>query len=195
MKQIVVIHGGTTFPTYEDFLINLKNSTPEYERLLAYSDWKASLKQHFPQDDILLPSMPNKQNAKYEEWKIVFEKIIPFLHDSIILVGHSLGAIFLAKYLHENKLPIVAHKVILVAAPYNDESDESLGDFKLLSAAGINQSAEEVHFFFSEDDPIVRIAERNKFISDVPSATFHTLKDRGHFWQENFPELIELIKK
>ena len=195
MKQIVVIHGGTTFPSYEDFLTNLKTSELNYERLLASTDWKATLKSHLPNDDILLLSMPNKQNAKYEEWKITFEKIIPFLQNELILVGHSLGAIFLAKYLHENRLPVVAKKVILVAAPYNDESDESLGDFKLISAAGIEQSAEEVHFFFSEDDPIVRIAERSKFIDDIPSATFHTLKDRGHFWQEEFPEIIELIKK
>lgn len=195
MKQIVVINGGTTFPSYEEYLTNLKNSPINYERLLASQDWKQTLKSHFPDDDVLLTSLPNKQNAKYLEWKIVFEKILPLLYGDYILIGHSLGGIFLAKYLHENQLPIVAEKVILVAPPYDDESDESLGDFKLTTATGIEQSAKEVHFFFSEDDPIVRIAERSKYISDVPSATFHTLQDRGHFWQEQFPELVEVIKK
>ena len=195
MKQIVVIHGGTTFPSYDDFLNDLKNSTPNYERLLASSDWKATLKDHLPNDDILLPSMPNKQNAQYEEWKIVFEKIVPLLFGDFILIGHSLGGIFLAKYLHEHQLTNLAEKIILVAAPYNDESGESLGDFKLTTATGIDRSAKEVHFFFSTDDPVVNISERNKFIDDIPSAEFHTLQDRGHFWQAEFPELIELIKK
>jgi predicted alpha/beta hydrolase family esterase len=195
MKQILVIHGGTTYSSYDDFLESLKNSTPNYERLLASRDWKATLKSHFPNDDILLPSMPNAQNAKYAEWKIVFEKISPLLFGDYILVGHSLGGIFLAKYLHENQLPTIAEKIIFVAAPYNDESGESLGDFKLTTSTGVERSAKEVHFFFSEDDPIVQITERSKFVEDIPSATFHTLQDRKHFWQEQFPELVELIKK
>ena len=46
--------------------------------------------------DVLLPRMPNKNNAKYLEWKIWFERMIPFLNKEIILVGYSLGASFIA---------------------------------------------------------------------------------------------------
>ena len=195
MKQIIVIHGGTTYPTYEPYREHLEGLPLNYDRLLAHSDWKSSLKDAFPEADILLPSMPNRQNAQYEEWRIFFEKIIPFFKDEVILIGHSLGAIFLAKYLHEHRLPTPVKKVILVAAPYDDESDESLGAFKLDSATGIDLSSQEVHFFFSVDDPIVRITEEAKFRRDLPTATFHNFPDRQHFWQETFPELIELIKK
>jgi predicted alpha/beta hydrolase family esterase len=195
MKQILVIHGGTTFPSYQDYRNDLESSTLSYDRLLAGTDWKRTLKQHFPDDDILLPSFPSSQNAQYDEWVIVFEKILPLLHDDVILVGHSLGAIFLAKYLHDHTLSKPVSKLILVAAPYNDESLESLGAFKLTSAQGIERSAHQVHFFYSEDDPIVSINEREKFMTDVPAAQFHTFPDRQHFWQETFPELVELIKK
>ena len=47
-----------------------------------------------------------RTNARYEEWKIWFERMIPFLNDNVILVGHSLGGIFFVKYLSENLLPI-----------------------------------------------------------------------------------------
>ncbi len=62
--------------------------------------------------------MPNKTNAQFEEWKIWFEKFIPFLNDGVILVGHSLGGVFLAKYLSENKFPKKIGGVFLVSAVY-----------------------------------------------------------------------------
>ena len=52
--------------------------------------------------EVLIPQMPNSQNARYSEWKILFEKIISILDDEIILIGHSLGGIFLVKYFSEN---------------------------------------------------------------------------------------------
>lgn len=195
MKQILIISGGNTYTSNKDYLHHLRNLSLNYDRLLVHSDWKPTLKDAFPKDDVLLPSMPNKQNAKYNEWKILFEKILPLLFGDFILIGHSLGGIFLAKYLHENTLPQKAQKVILIAPPYDDESGESLGSFKLRSATNVEKSAHEVHIMFSEDDPIVPISEQEKFQKDLPSATFHTFTDRKHFWQEDFPELIDLIKK
>lgn len=195
MKQIIVIHGGTTFPSHEEYIAHLKSNPLNYERLLAFRDWKSRLPEAFPEDDILLPSMPNRQNASYDEWKIMFEKIIPLLGDTFSLVGHSLGAVFLAKYLHENKLTHPAAQVILIAAPYDDERDEHLGTFKLSTATGIDTNQQSVHFFYSVDDPIVRISEEAKFRQDLPGATFHTFADRGHFNQAELPELVELLKK
>lgn len=62
-----------------------------------------------------MPQFPNKQNAQYEEWKILFGKILNALDDNIILIGNSLGAIFLVKYLSENKIDKKIQKTILLA--------------------------------------------------------------------------------
>ena len=47
--------------------------------------------------------MPCYLNAKYIEWKIVFESIVERLSigDEITLIGHSLGGNFLLKYFGE----------------------------------------------------------------------------------------------
>src|SRR3989344_3659970 len=102
--QIVVIHGGDTFDTYEQYLSFLKNYKIDFERFRENKkDWKATLAEKLGENyEVISHSMPNKRNAKYIEWKIWFEKFIPFLNPEVILVGHSLGGAFLAKYFSEN---------------------------------------------------------------------------------------------
>jgi len=43
--------------------------------------------------------MPCIENAKYNEWKIQFEKYLKRTDNDLILIGMSLGGIFLTKYL------------------------------------------------------------------------------------------------
>ena len=104
-KQVVVIHGGDTFETYEEYLNFLRGYEIDIERYKSDKrDWKPWLRQRLGSDyEVILPIMPNKTNARFDEWKIWFEKFIPFLHDNVLLIGHSLGGTFLAKYLSENK--------------------------------------------------------------------------------------------
>lgn len=145
--------------------------------------------------DVLTPSMPNRQNAVYEEWKIVFEKLIPHFDSHVQLVGHSLGAMFLAKYLQETTLPSKVRRTILVSGGYDDEQEEELGSFKAVGASGVQDSSEEVHLFHSKDDFVVPFGELAKFQADLPNATSHVFEDRGHFLQSDFPELYELLKQ
>ncbi|MBB1563901.1 alpha/beta hydrolase [Candidatus Saccharibacteria bacterium] len=195
MRQIVHIHGGNTFNSYAQYLETLKNDSIRYERLLYTPTWRKWLAQEIDDADVLLPSMPNKQNAQYEEWKIYFEKILPLLCDDVHFVGSSLGAIFLAKYLHENPLSVPVSQLILVAGPYDDETNEDLGNFRLNSTTGLEQSAKEIHLFHSTDDPVVPFSELAKFQRDLPTAKTHIFEDRNHFFQPTFPELKELLEK
>ena len=195
MKQIVIVHGGSSFNNYENYLNNLKNSQLHYERLLWAQKWRDWLAQEIVVADVLLPDFPNKQNADYTEWKIYFEKLLTLLGDDVQLVGYSLGAMFLAKYLHESPLSSPVRRLVLVSPCYDDESVEDLGSFRVTSAAGLEKSAKEVHLFHSQDDPVVPFSELAKFQRDLPTAKVHIFKDRNHFFQPTFPELKELLKK
>jgi uncharacterized protein len=180
MKQIVLIHGGSSFDNYERYLNSLKNGSINYERLLWAQKWREWLAQEIVDADVLLPDFPNKQNAQYEEWKIYFEKLLPLLGDDVQLVGYSLGAMFLARYLHESPLDSPVRRLVLVSPCYDDESVEDLGSFRVMSATGLEKSAREIHLFHSKDDPVVPFTE---------------FEDRNHFFQPTFPELKELLKK
>ena len=105
-QQVFVIHGGTAFDTYEEYISYLQKKEVSLEKLLG-RDWKLNLQDNLGSDyEVFLPKMPNAQNAVYKEWCIWFEKYLPLLDDGVILVGHSLGAVFLAKYLSEHDVLI-----------------------------------------------------------------------------------------
>ena len=191
--QICIIHGGTVFESDEEYQQALRNLTLSYDRLLYAPSWKNWLAEQLPDHDVLLPSMPNKINAKYDDWALYFSKIVPFLRPDAILIGHSLGAIFLARYFTENPLAKPFAKLILVAAPYDDETGESLKGFKLTDASALAEAFDEIHLLYSADDPIVPFAEKDKYQHDLPSAKVHIFEDKQHFNDTTFPELSAII--
>lgn len=195
MKQVLIIHGGTSFDSYESYLNALKTSNIDYERLKKAESWQNWLSSALPGADVLQPGFPNKQNAQFHEWEIYFEKLLPLLGNQVSLVGYSLGAMFLAKYLHQKPLKNPVDQLILIAGAYNDNSNEELGSFAVESAHGLEASASEVHLFHSQDDPVSPFSELAKYQSDLPTAISHTFTDRNHFFQESFPELAEVLAR
>lgn len=194
-KQIVVIHGGDTFENYEIYMDFLRGFKIDVNRFNSEkTDWKPWLRKALGSDyEVLLPVMPNKTNAQYSEWKIWMDKLTSFLNDGAILIGHSLGASFLAKYLSENKFPIKIKAVFLVAACSNKDTDGyHLASFSLPSE--LNLQTREIYLYHSKDDPVVPFSDLEEYKKALPYAHIRVLEDRQHINQEEFPELLKDIK-
>jgi predicted alpha/beta hydrolase family esterase len=193
--SLILIHGGTTFDTYEEYWAYLESCELSLEKINR-KDWKDFLASELPGYEVIYPKMPNAKNARYSEWKLWFEKLFPLLTDEVVLVGHSLGGIFLAKYLSENTFPKKIKSLHLVAAPYDTEViKESLADFALENTVEkLNNYTNNIFLYQSKDDTAVAFADVEKYKRDLPNATLRTFEDRGHFTQEKFPELINDIK-
>lgn len=197
-QQIIVIHGGTTFNTHKDYISYLKSKEITLEKLKIRKEWKNNLTTALGDNfEVLLPRMPNTTNARYSEWKLWFERIIPFLNQNIIIIGHSLGGIFIAKYLSENNFPKRIKATILIAAPFDKEnSNEPLVDFALPSSlVKFVEQGGNIYLMQSKDDPIIKFEQVKKYKQALPSAKEIIFHDREHFNQEEFPEIVELIKK
>jgi len=195
-KQILIIPGGDIFDTYDEYLNFLKNCDIDIEKIKR-GNWRNNLQKNLGDEfEVICPTMPNKNNAKYSEWKIWFERLFPFLREEAILIGSSLGAIFLTKYLSENILPIKIKAVFLVAPPFDDETKESLGDFKLLGTLErFREQVKNIFIFHSKDDPVVPFYELDKYSKSLPDAEKIIFENRGHFNKDKeFPELVEIIK-
>ena len=195
-KQVLLIHGGSTFDTDKDYLAFLKGLKIDLNRYRR-TKWSDSLRQDLgSRFDVLLPKMPNPMNAKYDEWKILFKKIASLLDNNVILIGHSLGAIFLVKYLSENKFPKKILATLLVSPPYDDEGmEESLGDFVLPKSLNkLNNQGGKIFIYQSKDDKVVPYSHLEKYKKALPDAIIREFKKRGHFDQPKFPELIKDIR-
>ncbi len=193
--QIFVIHGGDTFDTYDMYLNFLKNWEIDFGRYLADKrDWKENVAAGLGSDfEVIRPDMPNKRNAQYSEWKIWFEKFIPHFEPEVVLVGHSLGGAFLAKYLSENKFPRTIKAVFLIAAVFDaDMEGYPLASFTLPEK--LDLQADKIYLYHSKDDPVVPFADLAKFQAKLHGAVARVFTDRGHFNQEELPELVEDIK-
>jgi predicted alpha/beta hydrolase family esterase len=141
--------------------------------------------------------MPNKNNAVYEEWKIWFSRLKEFLLDDVVLVGHSLGGIFLAKYLSENIFAKKIKAVFLVAAPFDHVCPgEFLVSFQLPSSLKeFSAQAPTIYLLFSKNDPIVPYKEAEKYHNALPGSHVIPFEAHEHFNQASFPELVKLIKQ
>ncbi len=200
-RQVVVIHGGGTFDTYEGYISFLKKWKIDFEEYRhRKKNWKENLgKALGKRFEVIAPRMPNSLNAKYREWKIWFDKFVPHLRTNAILVGHSLGGIFLAKYLSENEFPKKIKATFLVAVPYDDknrDSSYSLADFKLPKSLNrFSGQAGKIFIYHSKDDPLVPFVDSEKYEKALKMVTRRTFAARGHFLQGRLPELIRDIKK
>lgn len=198
MKQVLIIHGGDFFDSYEEYFQDLDKQEITKEDLIKGDGrrWKDNLPKDLgPGYEVLLPEMPSKLNAKYAEWRIWFEKAFPFLTDGVVLVGHSLGGIFLARYLSENDMPVKVAAVFLIATPHFEKQTGDAGFLITKDLGRLAQQADKVFIYQSEDDDIVTTAHAEKYVKAMPTAIYRLFKDKGHFFsQEHMPELVADIK-
>lgn len=204
-KQVLFIHGGDSFGQYDDFIQDLSNKTiRDPFGLENKSFWTQTLREDLGEKfEVLLPQMPNKQNAQYEEWKIWLERYFEFLRDGVNLIGWSLGGMFLAKYLSENKFPYKIKSLYLLSAPSGEfvlpDFDKTGNDcktfkFSMNNLVNLSKQVEKVTIWHSEDDFIVPYTEFEQYKKYLSKADFFSFKDKNHFLVTVFPELITQIK-
>lgn len=198
-KQVIVIHGGDNWENDADCYKFLSDYQIDFAHdALRVNGWQGNLQLALGEEyEVIRPEMPNKYNAKYDQWKLWFEKFFQYFEPEVILVGHSLGGAFLAKYLSENDFPKKIKAVFFVAAAVSD----NLPEYKMLDFAPpsdlsrLEKQAETIVLYHSKDDPVVPFDDVNKLKTALPKATVHVFEDRKHFNQPQLPELVRDIKE
>ena len=68
--------------------------------------------------DLRYPMMPQESDPDYQRWRTTIGKELEALADGAIVIGHSLGASFLLKYLSEEIVGKIIAGLFLIATPY-----------------------------------------------------------------------------
>ena len=204
MNTYIFIHGGESFSHEKEYEEFISETLVEWN-LEAFAEketkkkWKTELAKKLTSSGnrVYLPNFPNSMNAKYNEWKIFFEKWIEKVEivGNIIFIGNSLGGCFLLRYFSEDDLKIhtnTIHSIHLVATCL------SAGDFK----EGENyyllkKLKENIFIWHAEDDTVVPISDAKKLSEILPDGQkilFPKEKGYGHFHSiERFVELEKVL--
>jgi hypothetical protein len=195
--QILMVHGGMTFKSQKDYIhyLRTRKISLEKKNSWAVEYFDKELGRKF---EIIRPRMPLQDYAKYNDWKIYFERFIPHLRNNVILIGGSLGGIFLAKYLSENKFPKKILSIYMICPPYDNElqGEDLVGGFKLKPDLSLlEKNSKNLYLMFSKDDGVVPVTHAEKYKKKLKRAKIIIYKNKnGHFNVSKFPEIVRMIK-
>lgn len=141
------------------------------------------------------PPMPNEDRPQYAAWKEQIRQELAALSGEVILVGHSLGASLLLKYLAEESVTTPLAGLFLLAAPYWGAPDWEVDEYSLSAnfAAKLPQPL-PVYFYHSRDDEWVPFAHLACYTAKLPRAVAREFDDRGHQFNDDLSEVADDIK-
>jgi uncharacterized protein len=146
--------------------------------------------------DVRCPKMPDEASPNYEAWKDTIARELAALDGEVVLVGHSLGALVLLRYLTEEAVEKPVAGLFLVAAPYvgtegwQVEEDALREDFASELPEGL-----PVFLYHSSDDEWVPFAHLALYAEKLPQATIHEFDGRGHQFNDDLSEVARDIKE
>ncbi len=193
--QVVFIDGGNTFENREEYLDFLRDRSVSTGKSQVWN--KTDYLEEKLDYEVVRLDMPCRENARYEEWEITFEKYLPLISDELILVGLSLGATFLAKYLSGNRISKDVKETYLIAAPFDDDlfNEKLTNGFQVGEDLSLlEENTQKLEVMFARDDDVVPVRHADKYREKLSDPKITVYEDRqGHFQMEHFPELVEKI--
>jgi predicted alpha/beta hydrolase family esterase len=161
-QQVLFIHGGG-------------DGAHEADAKLA-SSLRDALGSEY---DVQCPKMPNEDRPEYDAWKHRIMQELSALGDRVVLVGHSLGASILLKYLVEEDVNTPVAGLFLIAAPYWGAEDWNVGAFALPEHGALPDGL-PVFFYHSRDDDVVPFSHLALYRTRFPEASHRKFDGRGH---------------
>jgi predicted alpha/beta hydrolase family esterase len=201
-NQIMIIGGGRTYKDREQMMQNFMKFDVDMEyKARSWKDWLSwSLEGKY---EFITMKRPLVDNADYAVWKIMFEKYLVKLNsENLTFISHSLGTIFILKYLVENgfskkikQLHLVSPIVSNDFQPVDDEENTGTFTFDILKISEVKKYVDDLHIWHSTDDTMCTYKNAEYIKQEIPESTLHTFSDRGHFLQSTFWELFDVLRK
>ncbi|HEX5172351.1 MAG TPA: alpha/beta hydrolase [Cyclobacteriaceae bacterium] len=149
----------------------------------------------FNTHELFHPYMPDPENPHYDAWRITIKKELDILSNNTLLIGHSLGASTLLKYLSESFDEKAIGGLFLIAAPYWGTDDWNVDEYVLTKNFSSNlRRIPDVFLYHSKDDEVVPIRHLTHYADEMPWATVRVCEGGGHLFGHGLPELITDIK-
>jgi len=144
---------------------------------------------------ILFPEMPDPENPHYKTWKGKLKKELATVDGGLILIGHSLGASVLLKYLAEETQQRSIAGLFLVGAVYWGKEGWEVEEYILHEGFSSKLlHIPQIFLYHSIDDEVVPVAHVRYFAEELPNVLVREFDCSGHLFGKGLPELVEDIK-
>jgi uncharacterized protein len=144
--------------------------------------------------NVRYPQMPDEDTPDFG-WGKQIGKEISAIKDEVVLVGHSMGASMLLKYLSENKVNNQISGIFLIATPFWS-GDEAWHEGLKLREDFADTLPKDVPIFLyhNRDDKVVDIADLTIYAKKLPQATIRESASGGHQFDNDLTQVTLDIK-
>lgn len=190
---VLLVHGGNANNRADDGIAERTIIRNTYMLDQGLPSFGEVLGEHLDASRFLFlnPVFPNATDANYQEWKRFFLQILNQEPQgeisNLILVGHSLGTTFLQRYLAEESESLSGKsikQVHFVGSCLEEGNFRTSDDWE-----AITKHTSNFFIYHSTDDQTCPYAHGLEFRKNLPSATFFSYTDQGHF---EGPRILEL---
>lgn len=169
-------------------------------------NWFPWLKEKFEEKgyQVFVPQFPTPEGQSIESWLKVLESYKQYITEDTIFVGHSLGGIFLLKYLEQLEHPVKAAafvgSAIGIPPVKNFDADSKFSEGFAFDWAKIRSKSKNFIVFQSDNDPYVGLANGEKLakelgveLSFVPSAGHFNVNAGYTKFEELWEKLLPIL--
>ena len=127
------------------------------------------------------PQMPSEDTLPDFGWIEKIGREISLAKDKIILVGHSLGASMLLKYLSESRIQKIISGIFLIATPFWSGDEDWKQGLKLHKEFAVKiPKSIPIFLYQCKDDEVVPADHLAFYTQNLPQATVRIIKSGGH---------------
>ena len=148
-----------------------------------------------------VPLLPNSNSPKMDEWLSFLNNFLDEEKEPIVMVGHSLGAVLILRYLEQQrKKPLVKIAILVAGGLENRRLIPELTNFftKPFDFSKIRSSSEKFVSISGTDDPFTS-GEVSKRLANSLGTERIWVENGGHLAEEwgytKLPILLSTIKK
>lgn len=187
MKTAIIIHGMPSKDEYYD----PESASQSNKHWLPWIQRQLILKGVLAQT----PELPFPFEPEYAQWCAVFNQFK--IDEDTMLIGHSCGAGFLARWLSENKIRV--GRVAFIAPFIDPDHDEVRSDFFHFEIdPNIGDRTKSLNIFTAPEDDQEILTSAQIIRSTIVSINWTELPGRGHFTFHEmrtveFPELRDWL--
>lgn len=159
-------------------------------KLVAYLHEALGVAYH-----VRCPAMPEPENPRYENWKETIHRELGVPGSEVILIGHSLGASVVLKYLSEESSRRSITGLFLIAAPYWGKKGWEIDEFVLREDFVPKLPLiPKIFLYHSRDDEWVPFGHLARYAKKFPQATVRKIDGSEHEFGNGLPEMVNDIK-